>query len=158
MLSKKAEMTWEEILGIILGAGAVLLMAYLLFQLLAPGFDMKVETSEAYFDSFVEEIEVAESGGVGSFLMWKSEKKVSYYIVYFGEEFKVKGREREFSFFANNENAVCLCYVEGGESKCVSCVNLYRPIVWVGGDKNWVVGFGEKVEIKLEGGSYEIKV
>jgi hypothetical protein len=156
MLSKRGEMTWEEILGVVLGAGAVLIMAVLLFRLIAPSFDVNDETAEGYFDLFMEGIGVADSGGTGGFLMWQPEEDVHFYVVYFGDRVKVEGGGAKFSFFADNENAVCLCYVVEEESKCWYCENLRHPATYAGELGSWVFGSQNEVEIVKGEGVYEI--
>ena len=60
---KRGEMAWDEILGIVLGAGAVLIMAILMFRLLAPGFDVNKEYAEGVYAKL--ERAAAEADDVG---------------------------------------------------------------------------------------------
>lgn len=156
MLNKKGEMTTQEILEIVLGAAVVLVMAILLFRLLSPGLDVNEETAEAYFDSFMEEIGVADSGGTGVFLMWQPEEDVSFYVVYFGDGMRIEKEGVNFSLFGDNRNSVCLCYVEEGDSVCGYCENLRHPASYDGELKDWVFGSQNKVRIIKGEDVYEI--
>jgi hypothetical protein len=156
-VGKRAEMSWGEILGLILAVVVVSGLAWLLFRLLMPSFDVNDETARSYFDSFLEGVDVADSGGDGAFLMWQPEENVNFYVVYFGDR-KVVESDVEFFLLRNNENAVCLCYVEGGESFCKYCKNLRSPVIYDGSDasETWTISAQERVKITKGEGFYEI--
>ncbi|MFH1238321.1 MAG: hypothetical protein ABIH79_00240 [archaeon] len=163
MLNKRGELTTKEILEIILGAAAFLLLAVLLYNLISPNFDKGEETAESYFGSFKEQIVVADSGGVGSFSIWSpedKEEKRNFYLVYFGSSSSY-GNELKFYSLGDNLNHLCLCSREKDGSECGYCNNLEYPVFAVGlsvdKDGRWAIGVGEKIEITKGDEVYEVR-
>ena len=153
MLNKRGELTTQEILEIILAAGAVFVMAFLLFRLIDPNFDETTETAEGYFDTFLKEVGVADSGGVGVFSMWQPEEKVNYYLVYFGSGRRVSKRDIDFlASGTSGDNKFCLCLLEDEDVICDKCGDLSHPISY----DELVVGNQEKIQIKKEGDVYVV--
>lgn len=163
-MNRRGELTTQEILEIILAGAAVLLMGFLLYRLISPSFDVNDETAKAYFDSFMDAIKVADSDGDGVFSMWQPEGDVSFHVVYFGGRRSVARGERgemEFFSFGKNENHVCLCYIEEGESECGYCENLKYPATYDDGQSDlesekWAFGSQNRVEIIKREDVYEI--
>lgn len=162
-MDKKGALPDKEILEIILGAAVFLLLAVFLYQLISPNFDKGDETAEGYFDSFMEQVSVADSGGVGSFSIWlpeddKEERK--FYLVYFGGSSSY-GNDLNFYSLGNNLNHICVCSSEEGDVNCNHCENLEYSVLVEGigvDDKGrWAIGVGEKIEIVLGGEVYEIR-
>jgi len=155
MISKRGELTTKEILEIILAVAVVLVMAFLLYKLISPSFNVVDETAKSYFESFEK---VIEDGG-GSFSMWQAEEEgKEFYLVYFQNRTSFKMR-RSFYSLGENVNHVCVCYWEGGDAKCESCGNLDMPLVkddkfW----EPWVVVVGEEIEIVDKGEYYNVAV
>ena len=162
-MNRCGELTTKEIMEIILGAVAFLLLAVFLYQLISPNFNKGKETSESYFDSFKEQVTVVDSGGVGSFSIWQPENKKEgreFYLVYFGNSSSYGG-DKKFYSFGNNLNHVCVCYWKEGDSLCDSCENLKYPVLVFGlaedDSGRWAMGIGEKIEITKGDEVYEIK-
>lgn len=155
MISKRGELTTNEILEIVLAVVVVLVLAVLLYKLISPSFDRVDETAESYFDSFGKVI----SDGGGSFSMWQPEEKgEKFYLAYFQNKTSF-GEGREFSSFGNNVNHVCVCYWKGGDVKCENCMDLDLPMVKEGKvGESWVVGAGEEIEIIKRDDYYEVVV
>lgn len=62
MISKRGEMTWDEIFGVVLGAAAVLVMAILMFKLLAVGVDLNKEYAEGVYAKLEKAAAEAKDG------------------------------------------------------------------------------------------------
>lgn len=163
MLSKRGELTTKEILELILGAAVFVLLAVFLYQLISPNFEASDESAEGYFDSFVEAVGVADSGGVGVFSIWLPggrEEDRKFYLVYFGNSSSY-GIGLNFYSLGNNLNHVCVCSSENGDTSCDYCKNLRHPISVVGLSEDekgrWAIGTGEKIEVVLKEGIYEVR-
>lgn len=157
-------MTTKEIMEIILGGAAVLLLIVLLYNLISPNFDVGDETAKVYFDSLEEQIAVADKeGGVGSFSIWLprgEDDEKEFLLVYFGNHSSRKGPMRTFYSLGNNVNHICICSWDEGEDKCNYCKNLDLPVVRERDmGETWAVGIGPKFEIRKmeEVGYYEFK-
>ena len=159
MVSKRGELTTNEILEIILAVVAVLVMAYLLYGLISPRFDKTDKTAESYFKSFNEVI----SDGGGSFSMWQPENSGEvFYFAYFGGDMVFYLRDGDsiskFFSFGDNVNHFCICYLDK-EVKCNYCSNLDMPLVFEGKtDESWILGVGEKVNVVKRESYYEVSV
>lgn len=152
-LNKKGELMTKEIDELILGVVAVIVMTVLFYNLISPNFDKGDETAEAYFGIFNEELRIADSGGVGNFLMWQPEEDVGFYLVYFVDAMSFE----EFRSVGNNKNHICVCYLEDGEGTCEYCENLKYPVLKDGRSGRWKIGFGENLEMRKEGDYYDFK-
>ena len=163
MLNKRGELTTKEIIEIILGAAAFLLLAFFLYQLISPNFNKEDETAKSYLNNFVEQMAIADSDTVSTFLIWQSESKkakVSFHLVYFGNHSSY-GKQVKFYSLGDNLNRACICSLEDGETKCDECKNLNYPILATSLSKedygSWIVNVGEKIEITKKEGFYEVK-
>ena len=163
MLNKRAELTTKEIMEIILGAAAFLILAVFLYQLISPNFDRGDETAKSYFSNFNEQVAVADSGEVGLFSIWLPENKKEkrkFYMVYFGNRSSY-GVGIKFYSLGDNLNHICVCSLEGKETNCNSCENLKYPVFPVGFDEDdygrWAIGVGKKIEIVKGEDVYEFK-
>ena len=65
MKSKKGELTTNELLEIILVVAGIVLLAVFFYSLVSPMWDKGDETSKAYLESLMSQIETADDGGVG---------------------------------------------------------------------------------------------
>ena len=156
-INKRGELTTKEIMEIVLGGAATLLLVVLLYNLIAPNFDKTEETAKSYFDSFEDAVAVADSGGTGSFEMWMPTRKDSkkYFLIYFGRGSRFGKAPDVYTSFGDNVNHVCVCYWEGLDV-CRYCRNLNYPAVLVEGEEQWAITAGEKIEITKKGDYYEI--
>ena len=160
MISKRGELTTEELLEIILAVAVVVGLGVLLYRLISPSFDYNDETARSYFDSFEK---VIEDGG-GSFSMWQPEKgDGEFYLAYFQNDpsfflRRVDGSVRRFWSSSVGVNYVCVCYWDGKEMNCDYCSNLDMPMVKKEGsvEGSWVVSVGEKIDIVKGDDSYEV--
>ena len=162
MLNKRGIIE-KEIPELILGAVIFFLLAGLLYNLMSPDYAIADETAESYFKSFMEQVAVADSGGVGSFSIWLPEnekEKRKFYLVYFGGSSSY-GNGLNFYSLGNNVNHICGCFSEDGDVSCDFCENLDYPVFVDGIDVDdvgrWAIGVGEKIEIVLKEGVYEIR-
>tara|TARA_Y100000310_G_scaffold286519_1_gene310777 strand:- start:6488 stop:6976 length:489 start_codon:yes stop_codon:yes gene_type:complete len=160
MRSKRAELTTEEIIKLILSIAGVFLIILLLYNLIAPTFDKEDETARSYFKNLKKQIKIADSGGIGEFFMWSIEEKTKYYLVYFGEKIsfsdKVGGKEKTFIYGGDREKGICVCSsLEKGFVNCNYCVDLDFPVNEMTSE---VLGeSGHKFFISKGEDSYEIK-
>ena len=162
MLNKKG-MLVKESMEIILGVVATFILVVLLYNLISPNFDKGDETAESYFDSFKEQVSVADSEGVGSFSIWQPENKKEkrkFYLVYFGDSSSY-GKDLKFYSLGNNLNHVCVCYWDDGDTLCDYCENLEFPVFVAGLSEDdsgcWAIGVREEIEITKGDGVYEVK-
>ncbi|MFH0711602.1 MAG: hypothetical protein V1889_00585 [archaeon] len=152
MLNKKGDLTTGEILEIVLAAAVVLVLAFLLYKLISPSFDVGEKTAESYRDSFLAQVGVADSGSVGEFSIWQVSEKNDFYLVYFGDKKNVESR---FFCLDNNVNKFCICYGRKGKYECSRCGELGRSAL-MDGASSWVLNPIDKIEIKLKEDVYEI--
>ena len=148
MKGKRAgtKMISRETIGLILGVAVVILLALLMYMLIAPYFDKDKETAKSYFGTLEEEIGKAGQEGGGEFMMWQEEEKTKFYLVYFGERKYFDYGNIKFSSFGNNENHICICYVKKNEEPiCDNCKNLNKPAT---GFFSSEVGEQSKVAVK----------
>jgi len=159
MLNKRGELTTEEIIEIVLGAAVVLVMAVLLYNLISPTFNRGDKISESYFDSFEEELEVADKGDIGRFSIWQPEEdKREFYLVYFQDKSVFGTGTRIFYSSGDNVNHICICSWEKRESTCSYCKNLELPVSRISFEEDyssWAIGVGESVEIEKMEDYYE---
>lgn len=150
----KAEFTIGQFLSLVLGVVITVLIILFMYRLISPVFDEGAETAESYFGNFLEEIEVANSGGTGEFSFWQPSEDYEYFLVYFGEKVVVDGNSR-FIHLGNHENLICVCYSHGGdESKCENCEELKMPVIFDGMNERWVADKNIVLEITKGSGSY----
>jgi len=76
MKSKRGELMNKEIIEILLAAAGVFVVVWLLYGLISPSFDKVDKTSEAFFDTFLEQVSVADKNGVGKFQYGKKKIKL----------------------------------------------------------------------------------
>jgi hypothetical protein len=127
MLNKKAELTTNEILEIILAAAGIIILVLLLYNLISPNFNKEEKTAESYFDSLKKAIEIADKGGTGTFSIWQPGGATNYYLIYFKEGISFKQGDLNFLSLGANTNHICLCYTSK-ENICTFCENLKYPV------------------------------
>lgn len=155
-INKKGSLETKEILEVILAAAGILILVLLFFKLVFP-YNPEKETAKAYFDDLKSKIAEVDAGHAEEFYMWQPEVDTKYFVVYFGQGTSfitpINGTSVKFSSIGNNENHICVCYVEKGSEKgiCPSCMNLDLPIY--GEESKFAVG-REKIEIKKDNNNY----
>jgi hypothetical protein len=160
-MNKRGELTTKEIIEIVLGGAATLLLIVLLYSLIAPNFDRDDEVAKSYFNSFEDAVAVADDGETGSFSMWmpaENKKDKEYFLIYFGAgvTHKIEGNH-EYTSFGDNINHICICYFEDIDI-CGYCRNLNYPVTLSGvSDDKWAVAMNEEIEIIKSEDVYEIK-
>jgi hypothetical protein len=144
---KKAELTTNEILELVLAVAGITIVAILLYNLIAPSFNSEDKTAESYFNSFKQSIQTAEKGGTGVFEIWQPEETINFYLIYFGTKISYKKDNLEFFSLGNNVNHVCLCYSNGEKVSCNYCENLPYPLKKDEPAIQFHIGVNEKINI-----------
>ena len=160
-VNKKGEITTKEILEIVLGAAAVLVLIFLMYSLLVGSFDKDEETAKSYLKTLKREVGVAGGGAVGHFdVMAVGVDRVNFYLVYFGERVRVRVDDKNsFVSMGNHRNHMCVCYMkkDATEPDCSVCNNFDYPMVnGVNGEGGWFLGVADADwKIEKRGGVYE---
>lgn len=155
-------MTTKEIMEIVLGAAAVLVLVVLLVALIAPTFDKDEKTAESYLSTLKKEIAKADDGEVGGFdMMTTRTGETRFFVVYFGDGIRVEDGEGEselvFISLKENKNHICGCYLkyEANEAECFACEDLKYPASYKK-ESSFVIYSSEPVyKIKKVDGVYE---
>jgi len=153
-VNKKGSLETKEIIELLLAAAGIFILVVLLYNILAPDFDKDEETAESYFNSLMDEIDVASSGGTGEFSMWlpEEEKGTHFYVVYFGSRKYVDlNDEVTFASVGFHDNRICVCYVKDEEANCDFCKNLDYPLEGLA--EGSIIKQGENLELTKSGGS-----
>jgi hypothetical protein len=148
MLNKKAgtRLGTKELLELILGVAAVVILIILLVKLFTPAFNIDDETAKSYLDVLEKSLEDLEVGGAVDFNLWGGEPK----MVYFGERVRVSLGADNFTVSGYGENRLCFCYErEPGTQEwlCNSCFSLEHPAYFSKGRR--VFEDGDKFRITL---------
>jgi hypothetical protein len=160
-LTKKGEQLGPAVNGLIIGA-LCLIVLIAVFVLLWPvdkGTDAQ-KASSSYFDLFMEEIEKADRGDTGEFLMWQGPGagKIDddVFFVYFDDKYKFQIGEMTFVSF-NNKNSFCVCSWEDDEPECRdrNCGELILPIKFNDEEGQFIMSVGNKMEISRGEDFYE---
>ena len=162
IINKKGEEIIEETVKIVIAGIGIFLLLFLLYSLIAPNFNPKDETLQAYFNSLKGEIKKADSGQIGEFSVWVDTGKTNeddISLVYFGnlQTFEDSAGVR-FFLKKSYPNYLCLCRKSliKEEKPCDSryCISMKKSIdsPWKDGSGRWSIGKGVsvKIEKKLE--------
>ena len=160
LINKKGKFTITQILSLVLGVASTVIIIILMISILSPNFDKGEKTAEGYFDTFMEQVEVANDGEVGEFSLWQKQEtgtdKRIYYLVYFGDKYRYEVDGEDFVSLGVNENHICVCYLYEKETYCNYCEDLKFPInSWVDYDR-WAIAEQKKISIELKGGEYVV--
>jgi len=160
-MGARGEITVTQIVELLLAAGAIVVLILLFVGLFDFGaYSGPEAAAESYFKTLMEQVDVASNLEIGEFQVWNfdpDENPVS--LVYFGDQIN----HAKFSSFGENENHLCMCYREKGDSKpaCKACKNLDLPVHHVkgrlltSGEPFAVEGNNmDNVEIRREEGRY----
>lgn len=146
-INKKAKLTTNEIMELLLAAAGIIIVTFLLYRLIAPGFNIEDEIAESYFDSFEKAIETADKGGTGVFSIWQPEKDTNYFLIYFGTKISYEKDDLEFFSISANSNKVCICYLKKQETSCDHCENLEYPLKKDEDFNQFQLKFNEEIKI-----------
>jgi len=120
----------KELLELLIGAAAIVILIWLLVALIEPNFDKDKETAKNYFDSLKNAIEEINDAGVGEsteFSIWLNNEN-KFYLVYFNNNrrYEIKGIKESY-LPEKGENLLCICYVEENtfSKNELSCDNNY---------------------------------
>lgn len=155
IVNKRAEMTWDEILGLILGIAAVaVLLSFggkVYFNQRAENY-VTSEGTAAYFSELVEEFGKANNGKVGEFTLWQTVEEKGekdWFVIYFSDKYLYSFGDRTFSTYGS-ENTICVCYWDGFDGSCDedNCENLAYPIKYKDSYGRWAIGVGSTITIE----------
>lgn len=149
-----SEMTIDNILGLVIFALGACLIFFLLRILIGAFYDEGIEGSNAYFETFIDQVEIAKEGGTGNFILWQTEDDPEYewFLVYFGGRYRIEFGDRVFAS-SGSDNRVCICHYNGLVANCTddSCQSLDYPMVLSGEeDSEWIVTVGQEILIVLD--------
>ncbi len=171
--NKKAEITYDQIFGIILAGVGVILMFWFLGYLLFSVFNSHDQVRESYFKLLNEQLERADDDLIGEFEILQNKKvegDPSPVLVYFYNQRRVS----TYSVDKEYENYICICdaSIETVDEICTKeyCKSLKYPAELTGlegclnsGDKcnnifnnnrNWAIPSGIKLEITKQNEEY----
>ena len=153
---KSGKFTITQIMELILGVGAVIVLLMLSISLFAPSFDKLDKGAKGYFDTLMNEVAIADEGGEGEFSLWQQvgKKKMDFFLIYFGDKYKFSVGERNF-LSVGGKNRLCICYWDGEEGVCDYCESLGYPIKYDEKYDQWIIASGEQVVIKKVEEKYE---
>lgn len=158
--SKKAiTLTPNEIIELILVIAGMFLLLIAFLAFTNPGFDVNKETAKSYLATFEKEVQKADAGKIGEFMIWQNFKDTSFLLVYFGNkrsaEITLTNNKKEtwtISAFTRSKNTFCVCYYDSssGKHSCTECYSLD------GGVKNFgsYILIGQKIYIKKASDNY----
>lgn len=151
MLKTKKGMLSNEMFGLILGVAAIAILLILSGRLWS-SYSSVEEGSSSYFNTFMEEVEKADRGNVGEFVMWQLEEEKGerdFFLIYFADKYSFEIGDRKF-ITMKGENAICVCYWLGDEAVCddENCAALKYPIKYKDKDDRWAISTGDQITIE----------
>jgi hypothetical protein len=158
---KKAELTTEEILKLILAAAGIFLLVFLMYKLISPNFDKDNETAKAYLDTFKKEIAKVDAGQTGEFNMWQNASVGAsrFSLVYFGDKRSIsiingENKPEVWSLGFIPKNTVCICYYDYNSHTCKNCISLSSSARTDSGFNSGFFDQGTNVIINKSDGQY----
>ncbi len=154
--NKGATLETNEIIEIVLSAGAIILLLILFLSILNFGYDKNEETMKSYFNTLKGQMDIASKGvgSAGEFEIWQQEKDVHFYVIYFGSKrsfnMEINGKQEVglLSFFPSN--TICVCMFKD-ELKCPEkyCLDLHTYAKSSNSQgEQWVLKQSEKAFIR----------
>ena len=165
MKSKGGEMITKEIIELLIAAAGIIVIILLFYSLISPSDSKIMQSSEAFFDLFVDQISVVDGGGVGEFSIWQETDGADLFLIYFGNK---NGNQVRLDFYIEEEryeptvkyqrdhkNVYCVCSLENKIPGCYHCANLAN-IASLDGTTgiSWSLKYPEKIKMKFENGFY----
>lgn len=155
MRGKRGEFP-DYVTGFILAILILGVLIFFFYNLLSTNYDPVNEATKSFYDNIEDQINLANSGGVGEFVVWDydSDDGVNYYIVYFGESFTYL----DFQTKLDGENKLCVCSAQEGIRMCKSnsCSKLAHSVELQGNTgENFVIESNKFVSVRKEGGNYK---
>ena len=165
MKSKGGEMITKEIIELLIAAAGIIVIILLFYSLISPSDSKIMQSSEAFFDLFVDQISVVDGGGVGEFSIWQETDGADLFLIYFGNvngnqdrlTFKIEGEpfEPTVKYQYNHKNVYCVCSLENEIPGCYHCANLANLASLDGTTgSSWSLEYPEKIKMKFENGFY----
>jgi lysozyme len=163
MTNKRGELVTSEIIEVVLVVAGVFVIVVFLYNLISPTFDRGDKISESFLGILEEQIEIADSGGMGEFYFWGLEsaegENLDYFLVYFGDRNSVNlTLDVSFVSEGNNKNNVCICSFDEGITSCKHCKVLELPALFSQDTEEMFVGEGRKIGIVNEKTHYNFIV
>lgn len=162
-MNKKAEMTIDISVQVILGVMATVILIILVVGLFSPVFSPGDSIAKSYFERFEEEIENVDEGREASFYIVEDGKEeIEISLVYFADKLSLELGGTVFWKKEGVENSFCVCYEREEVASCKYCGDLDLParLFDLGKNsysaENWIVSEGQRVEIKKDGGKYDV--
>jgi hypothetical protein len=169
MKSKGGEMITKEIIELLIAAAGIIVIILLFYNLISPSDSKIIQSSEAFFDLFVDQISVVDGGGVGEFSIWQETENAELFFIYFGN---VNGNQNRLTFKGqffldepfeptvkyqyNHKNVYCVCSLENEIPGCYHCANLANLASLDGTTgSSWSLEYPEKIKMKFENGFYK---
>lgn len=159
--NKKAELTTKEIIELILGAAAIVVLVILITSILNSQWDKDEEIAKGYLDMLNSEVEIAEQGGTRVFGVYEYHK--DFVFIYFGSRTAVYVKNK--NYFKQEDimkNSACMCIETEPELKpkeaggrtfwdCKYCTSLDYPISQNSlTDNHLDIWYGQKYEITFD--------
>jgi len=152
-INRKGTLETNEIIEIVLSAGAIILLLILFLSILNFGYDKNEETMKSYFNTLKQQMDIGEKG-IGEFEMWQEETDVFYYLIYFGDKrsfsFDINGKTQQglLAFFPSKTLCICM-FKDEVVCKEKYCLNLHTSAKSVKSPgEQWVIKRGEKAFIR----------
>lgn len=154
----------KELLELLIGVAAIVILIWLLVALIEPNFDKDEETAENYLNSLKDAIDEADSIGSSEFSLWLNNDE-KFYLVYFNDERRYLIGKSEAFLLEKGENLLCVCYFDFNlikDDKLIcnreDCVDLDKEACLFNGSickVDWEVGGKNfKINIKSEEDKY----
>jgi len=147
-MKNRGELQYNEMIGLILAVmafAALLLFAWTLFSY----FNVADEGAKSYFESFKEQLIIADKGETTEFSLWFPETEAKKYVlVYFDEKNKIiLPSLGEFITIGNPKNRVCICTYNEKKTKCKPCEDLDKSLMLEGTEEPFTLRQGETITI-----------
>ena len=144
----------EESVKVIMAVAVFVGIAFLLFSLFSPVFNVADKTAESYFESFEK---AADETPSSFFMLDNGKKNLNFYLVYFGN---VNSFERDDIRFTRKidglDNVICVCSEDGDNMVCNYCKGMDLPVKFFYKDigqyavNSWSISEGRQIELNKD--------
>ena len=157
-MKKRGNIVVDHSVGFFISLVGVVFLIVFLWLIYAPQYDEDIEISKSYFGMFEGAIDIADSGGVGEFVMLDmGEKDVNFYLVFFGSTPEFNAIDRHFSSSKVGDNVVCSCFSNKYGLFCKYCSDLELPFSYNNNNEDMrILREGERIEVSKKESYYEI--
>ena len=140
--NKRASLETKEIIELVIGAAAIVLLIWLMWGLISPSFDKNKKTAESYLSSLQDSIKEVDEGANSSiFNIWQP--KVNVMMVLFGNGISMNSAGELYKTNKLQKNQVCFCYSKSKAWVCDACTSLAYPV------QSKYVAFGAPNNVKI---------